>query len=40
MTGSPSAGPGFGRLRVKLFLAIAGANALLAAVAYLVFSAS
>jgi two-component system sensor histidine kinase BaeS len=40
MTGSPSAGPGFGRLRVKLFLAIAGANALLAAIAYLVFSAS
>ena len=40
MTGSPSAGSGFGRLRVKLFLAIAGANALLAAVAYLVFSAS
>jgi two-component system sensor histidine kinase BaeS len=31
---------GFGRLRVKLFLAIAGANALLAAIAYLVFSAS
>ena len=40
MTGSPSAGPGIGRLRVKLFLAIAGANALLAAIAYLVFSAS
>ncbi len=40
MTGSPSAGSSFGRLRVKLFLAIAGANALLAAVAYLVFSAS
>jgi two-component system, OmpR family, sensor histidine kinase BaeS len=40
MTGSPAAGPGFGRLRVKLFLAIAGANAVLAAVAYLVFSAS
>jgi two-component system sensor histidine kinase BaeS len=40
MTGSPSAGSSFGRLRVKLFLAIAGANALLAAVAYLVFRAS
>ena len=40
MTGSPSAGSGFGRLRVKLFLAIAGANAVLAAIAYLVFSAS
>jgi len=40
MTGSPAARPGFGRLRVKLFLAIAGANAVLAAVAYLVFSAS
>ena len=33
-------GSRFGRLRTKLFLAIAGANALLAAVAYLVFSAS
>ncbi|MGE5793938.1 MAG: ATP-binding protein [Bacteroidota bacterium] len=40
MTGSTAAGSGFGRLRTKLFLAIAGANALLAAVAYLVFSAS
>ena len=40
MTGSPAARPGFGRLRVKLFLAIAGANAVLAAIAYLVFSAS
>ncbi len=40
MTGFPAAGPGFGRLRVKLFLAIAGANAVLAVVAYLVFSAS
>src|SRR5262245_23367837 len=40
MPGSPAATPGFGRLRVKLFLAIAGANAVLAAIAYLVFSAS
>jgi two-component system, OmpR family, sensor histidine kinase BaeS len=40
MIGSTAAGSGFGRLRTKLFLAIAGANALLAAVAYLVFSAS
>jgi two-component system sensor histidine kinase BaeS len=40
MNGTPSAGPGFGRLRTKLFLAIAGANAALAAIAYLVFSAS
>jgi two-component system sensor histidine kinase BaeS len=40
MTGPTAAGSGFGRLRTKLFLAIAGANALLAAVAYLVFSAS
>ncbi len=40
MTGSPRAASGFGRLRVKLFLAIAGANAVLAAIAWLVFSAS
>ncbi len=40
MTASSPTASGFGRLRVKLFLAIAGANALLAAVAYLVFSAS
>jgi two-component system sensor histidine kinase BaeS len=40
MTGSTAAASGFGRLRTKLFLAIAGANAVLAAVAYLVFSAS
>jgi len=40
MTGTSPAGPGFGRLRTKLFLAIAGANAALAAIAYLVFSAS
>jgi two-component system, OmpR family, sensor histidine kinase BaeS len=40
MTASSPSASGFGRLRVKLFLAIAGANALLAAVAYLVFSAS
>ena len=40
MTGPTTTGPGFGRLRTKLFLAIAGANALLAVVAYLVFSAS
>jgi two-component system sensor histidine kinase BaeS len=40
MTGSPAVRPGFGRLRTKLFLAIAGANAALAAAAYLVFSAS
>src|SRR5262245_4177172 len=35
-----SAGSRFGRLQAKLFLAIAGANAALAVVAYLVFSAS
>ncbi len=40
MSGSTSAGSGFGRLQAKLFLAIAGANAVLAAIAYLVFSAS
>ncbi len=40
MTATPSAGSGLGRLRTKLFLAVAGANAVLAAIAYLVFSAS